>query len=242
MNAIQNSIHKRAPRIDAALQVRFSINGGPDHISNTLNFTSRSVAIRSECPANKGDHVAVRFGGLPAIEGEVVRVFPEGFAVVLDEASLSMMKEEHASDNKAHKFDIGDADTLNNIASPLMRTRAPFQARARISTVFSNCHGANRHILSIITADPQNLAKFNNVWISAAESRWPARSLRVQRRGNRGVALMALNDWQLHMAAAYGLSVSIISGQMDEWTIEIDADPIADHLDSLVPQKMAVNA
>ena len=90
MTVVQKIDRRQAQRFQAAFNIRFSINGGPEILSNTLNFTSRSLAIRSDVKADKGDRVSVFFGGLPAIDGEVVRVFPEGFAVVLSEASLAM--------------------------------------------------------------------------------------------------------------------------------------------------------
>lgn len=235
---------RRTPRFKAALQVRFSVNNGPEHMSNTINFTSRSLAIRSQCPAQKGDHVSVRFGDLPAIEGDVARVFSEGFAVVLDEASLSRMEQSAQSENSApfSSVDLIQNQTDNHISSPFMRARASLPVRARITTTGGYGPNANRHFLSIVTADPDALRNLTKVWVSASEARWSARTLRFQRQGKHGFAVLALNEWQLHMAACYGLSITIIGNDNSALTIGIDAEPMAEHLNSLAPPAYAVSA
>ena len=65
------------------MTVRFSVNGGAEHFSDTLNFTSHSLAIRTTLPVNIGDRVRAAIEHLPPLEGSVVRVWSEGFALTL---------------------------------------------------------------------------------------------------------------------------------------------------------------
>lgn len=238
-NAGQASSGRQSPRFDAALQVRYSINGGPDHFSDTLNFTSRSLAIRSDAPAQKGDQVEVRFGCLPPIGGAVVRVFPEGFAVILNEQSLSMMTPAQAESLEAG---IGRQSTEPEIVSPYIRTKSRHPARARIATLRRSGAATNRHSLSVITTAPEALNRINTVWISADETRWTASALKFQHRQTHSIAVMTLNDWQLHMAAAYGLSVTVVGADVSEWTIDLSPTPIAAHLERIDPSEQALSA
>lgn len=238
MSVVSSIDSRQARRYEAAFGVRFSVNGGPEVLSDTLNFTSRSLAIRSVIPVQAGDQVDVRFGGLPDLKGEVMRVFSEGFAVVLSEASLEMMT--HCNAHMADSHPQGDLDL--SVTSPLIRVESPCSARALIRSGLDLEPGYNRHFLSIISADPSVFENISRVWVSADTTRWIASALRFERRNNRSVAVMALNDWQAHMGAAYGLTLSVIGEEMNEWTVRIPADPIAMHLETLEPAKFAVNA
>ncbi len=233
---------RQARRFEAALFVRFSINGGPEHISNTLNFTSRSVAIRSECIASKGDHVVVRFGALPSIAGEVARVFPEGFAVVLNEASLELMSHTENDAETDLAFDFREISSPENIVSPFIRAQSSTPARMRIASANSNSGSYHQHYLTIVTSDPAPLADVSSIWLKSDQTRWTARALHYRRNGDRGLAIIALNDWQLHMAAAYGLTLSVINCAMQDWSFAVEARPFADHLFNLQPADLAVSA
>ncbi|PQA86784.1 hypothetical protein [Hyphococcus luteus] len=238
MSVVENIDRRRAERYEAAFGVRFSVNGGPEHLSPALNFTSRSLAIRSDMPVRAGDHVDVRFGGLPDIKGEVARVFPEGFAIMLSKGSLAMMTR---SDLQAQDTESEAAPELS-ISSPFIRVNSPVAARALLSSSLDDEPGYNRHFLSILTADPAVLENVGKIWISAETTRWVASGLRIERRGNRGLAVMGLNDWQAHIGAAYGLKLTFVGDEMQEWTVEIEAEPVAAHLETLAPAKLAVNA
>jgi hypothetical protein len=240
MTVVQKIDRRQAQRFKGAFKARFSINNGPEQISDTMNFTSRSLAIRSDCEARKGDRVSVRFAGLPVIEGEIVRVFPEGFALTLSERSLALMSH-------TDPLDLASGAPLrstaaDNITSPFLAVRAPFPARALITSGLGYTPGYNRHFLSIVTADPGAIARARNIWITAEATRWIAAGLRFERRKNRGIAVMVLNDWQLHMGAAYGLGLTIVGEEMMESKIDIDADQIGLHLDDLEPELLAVSA
>lgn len=242
MTVVQQIDRRGAQRFQASFNIRFTINGGPEFLSNTLNFTSRSLAIRSETAASIGDRIAITFGGLPPIEGEVARVFPEGFAVVLSDASLSMMAHAH---EPSQTFTQSLGYTGDTISSPMIRPSADSPVRVVITSSVHDTPGYTRHFLTIVTADPDALADINAIWVSADQTRWTANALRFEQRRNRSLAVMALNDWQAHMGAAYGLSVSVIDKSMTEWKFEIAAEHFADQLErATIPQefKLAVNA
>lgn len=243
MTVVQTIDRRNAQRYKATFDIRFSINGGPEVVSNTLNFTSRSLAIRSDMPARRGDQVAVRFGSLPELSGKIVRTFPEGFAATLCQKSLDMIAR--ADDRSAIKIlDAHQpADFAENTAtSPFIDTKSETPARALLTSGFGFEPGYNRHFLSIITEDPAAFECARNVWVSAEGTRWIASGLRFEQRKTSAMAVTALNDWQTYMGAAYGLKISIIDTQMRERSIEIAAGPIAAHLESLTPFKIAVSA
>ena len=128
----------------------------------------------------------------------------------------------------------------NQGSSPFIRVNAPFPARAVITSGVDDEPGFNRHYLSIIGEPP--LAHAESIWVSAGDARWVAGGARCERRNNHGVAVIALNDWQAHMGAAYGLRLSIVGDDMEELTLELAADPIAEHLETLAPVNLAVSA
>ena len=242
MTVVQKIDRRQAQRYDAAFDIRFSINGGVDVVSKTLNFTSRSLAIRSDVLAQKGDEISISFGGLPAINGEIVRIFPEGFAVVLSEESLSLMAHTHPNCSQTAFHAAGVAGPVETATSPFIRTHSDISSRVLITSGIGYQPGYNRHFLSIITAEAKPLENVSAIWLHADGVRWTANALNFERRNNRGIVVMALNDWQIYMGAAYGLKISIANEDLKEWSLEIDAAPIADHLDTLSPLKMAVNA
>lgn len=240
MTVVQKIDRRQAQRFKGAFKALFSINNGPEQVSDTLNFTSRSLAIRSDCEARIGDLVSVRFVGLPIIDGAVVRVFPEGFAIALSERSLALMSH-------ADPLDLASSapfrnPAANTVTSPFLAVEAPFPARALITSGLGYTPGYNRHFLSLVTADPNAIARARNIWIAAESIRWIAAGLRFERRKNRGIAVMMLNDWQLHMGAAYGLTLAIVGEEMMESRISIEADEIGLHLDSLEPELLAISA
>lgn len=242
MTVVQTIDRRQAQRYKAGFDIRFSINDGAEIVSNTLNFTSRSIAIRSDVLAQKGDRIAICFSGLPAIEGEIVRVFPEGFAVVLNEGSLALMAHTHPGNGHSAFHAAGVSGPVETQNSPFIRTHSSVQARALISSGVGYQPGYNRHFLSIVTADPGALENIKTIWINADGVKWTAKALKFEQRNNRGIAVLSLNDWQVHMGAAYGLKIAIMSEAGAEWTLDIDAEPIADHLDSLSPMQMAISA
>ncbi len=242
MTVVQTIDRRQAQRYQAGFDIRFSINGGAEIVSNTLNFTSRSIAIRSDVLAQKGDCITISFAGLPAIDGEIVRVFAEGFAVVLSEDSLALMAHAHPRNSESAFHAAGAAGPVETATSPFIRAHSNVPSRALISSGVGYQPGYNRHFLSIVTADPAALENITAVWIGADSVRWTANALKFEQRNNRGIAVMSLNDWQAHMGAAYGLKLTFMSETYGAWTLEIDADPIADQLASLSPVQMAISA
>jgi len=239
VNIQQNDL-RRTRRINATLQVRFSVNGGPEQVSDTMNFTYRSLAIRSECGVAKGDRVVAMIGDLPALKGDVVRVFDEGFAILLTEMSLALTAHAETELPRNYEDPPAGDKTSARIAGPMFKIDAPFPSWARIATSRQGCAG--RHYLSIITTDTIDINAIRSVWISIDDARWVARVLQTSKRGKQTVIVILLNDWQLHMAAVYGLSVSIICTQLYEWTANIDAPPIKAHVTSLEAELEALNA
>ncbi len=237
MSVVQKIDRRRAQRYQAAFEIRFSVNGGPEVVSKTLNFTSHSLAIQSDVSVDKGDAVDVQFGGLPAIKGEVARVFPEGFAVVLSKASLDMLTQNQQD---------GDTGAIvamqNGVTSPFIEVSSIHPARALITSGVECEPGYNCHLLSIIAENPSRFDNICNVWISSDGTRWVASGLQFEKHDNRSLAVMTLNDWQAHMAAAYGLKISVINEHMSEWTVEIAPEAFCDHLEALQPQKIAATA
>jgi len=242
MTVVQKIDRRQAQRFQADFNICFSINGGAEIVSNALNFTSRSLAIRSDVLAQKGDQINVYFGGLPALEGEIVRVFPEGFAVSLGQDSLALMAHAHPDCSESAFHAAGAAGPVETVTSPFIRTRSSVPSRALISSGVGYQPGYNRHFLSIVTPDLEALENISAIRINADDVRWTASALKFERRNNRGIAVMSLNDWQIHMGAAYGLKINVMTEDRREWALEIDAAPIAEHLESLSPMKMAVSA
>lgn len=242
MTVVQTIDRRQAQRYQAGFTIRFSINDGAEIASDTLNFTSRSIAIRSDVLAQKGDKISIQFGGLPVIDGEIVRVFPEGFAVTLSEESLALMAHSHPhhSENAFHA--AGASGPVETQSSPFLRTRSDIPSRALLSSGVGYQPGYNRHFLSIITPEAETLENISAIWISADGVRWTANALKFERRNNRGIAVMSLNDWQVYMGAAYGLRISIMTEARREWSLEIDAEPVANHLATLSPTQMAISA
>ncbi|WP_425408626.1 hypothetical protein [Hyphococcus sp.] len=242
MNAISEYERRRAPRREAALFVRFSINGGPEHISRTLNFTSKSLAIRSDCTARKGDHVVVSFGSLPSISGEVARTFPEGFAVLLNETSLELMSHTEDKLQSELKEDFSALYAADPVVSPFIRATSTCSARMRIATVENPQNNFKQHYLSVIAAERMLFKNIASIWIKSNETRWTARAITIMRPNDRCYGVIALNDWQLHMAAAYGLTVCIVNKDLEDWSFAIGAAPVANHILTLEPPEMAISA
>ncbi|MEZ5893114.1 MAG: hypothetical protein R3C58_08215 [Parvularculaceae bacterium] len=240
MTVLQQIDRRQAQRFQANFQVRVSINGGPEFISETLNFTSKSLAVRSDVEARKGDKVVVRFGDLPSIDGEVARVFPEGFAVVLSAQSLAMMAN-HQGD-AAEQADISAHSTGELKSSSVFRVTCDRPARAQITTAVSYRPGYNRHFLTLMVAGDNAFDDVQHFWLTADGARWMTRAVKIERRGNYCAAYLVLNDWQIHMGAAYGLEISIASGEMKDLRLAIEPQSVADHFAAFEDFKLAVGA
>ncbi len=229
-------------RLKAALRVRFSVNGGEEQTSDTINFTSRGMAIRSNCPVRKGDRIVAKVDELPEIEGEVVRVFDEGFAIRLNDMSLALVAYANAEIPDVLDDGPSAKDNTRRIFSPIFKAVAPAPSWGRIATTRTKRGGSQRHFLSIITTHEFDLDSIRSVWVSVDEARWAARVLQARRRGDQSIIVILLNQWQLHMAASDAMTVSVLSAQLSEWSANLDARFFSAHLDALQPKKTALSA
>ena len=229
MTILQHPDRRSAQRISKALKVVFSVNGGPPvHESDTINFTARSVAIRSDCPVSQGDRIIAWVDDLPEIEGAVVRVFDEGFALRLSDASLALVA--HGGKDVDAEKDAAAGEN-NKVLSPVFRIDAPAPAWAQITTC---CKVRNDiHYLTVVTSGAMDTNDVGNVWIGADDARWTARIVSAKNHNDQATICILLNDWQLRMAAKNGLDFTILSSRLKEWQAHIHPQHIKAHVDEL---------
>lgn len=234
MTFIQHPDRRLASRFDKTLKVRFSVNGGPEQSSDTINFTARSVAIRSDYPVKNNDKIIALVDDLPEIRGSVIRVFDEGFAMCLNDSSLALVNHAGADIPELHggpSIDDNDA----RILSPVFRADAPAPAWGQITTACSGGDTA-KHFLSIVTTGAVDINEIRNVWISIENSRWTARLIQAKRENNQAMFVVLLNEWQLGMAAKHGLTVTLLSSRFREWRAHLHEQPISAHLAAITPK------
>ncbi len=234
MTFIQHPDRRLATRFEKALKVRFSVNGGPEQSSDTINFTARSVAIRSDWPVKKNDRIIAFVDDLPEIRGSVIRVFDEGFAMCLNDSSLALIAHAGAEFPELH----GDASADDNdarILSPVFRADAPAPAWGQITTVRNEGSDTAKHFLSVVTTGAVDVNDIHNVWISIENSRWTARVIQARRENNQAMIVVILNEWQLRMAAKHGLTVTLLSSRLREWRAHLHQEPISEHLAAIAP-------
>jgi len=244
MNNTHPEQKRRAKRVPAVMQVIFWINNGPRQSSNTLNLSNRSLAIRSEYPVKIGDQVLARVDTLPPLEGTVVRVFDEGFAVRLSTISLAAVahaQSETAATNASDGTAPHDPKT-NRVFSPMFRIKAPALSWARIATSKPRGKTYERHYMTIITTDLIDVDNICRVWLKVNEIRWVAQLAHAGKRGEQTMIRILLNDWQLQMAGNNGLSISIIFNSFDEWSAHAPKEPFANHHNLFSEKLIALSA
>lgn len=232
-----------AERLNMRFRVHFQVNDGPEQVSNTLNFTRQSLAIRTGYSAKVGDLVIAQIDDLPALNGEVARVFDEGFAVKLCEQSIALIAHAQTATHGT-KNEIKERPTSKSlrIISPMFKTTAPFPSWARLVTSNYTHAQSRRHYLTILTTQEIEVEQIRNVWFCVDDTRWIARVLRTGRRGAQSIIIIMINDWQLRMAATTGFCVTIKFMRIIDWTINAPAEPIAIHLNSLDQQPQSLSA
>ena len=237
MTFIQHPDRRTAERFEKTLKVRFTINNGPEQTSDTINFTARSVAIRSDCPVKKHDKIVAYVDDLPEIKGSVIRVFDEGFAICLNDSSLALITHAGAEipDLTGVKTPDEDAD---RILSPIFRIDAPAPAWGQITTARFGGGDTAKHFLSIVTTGAIDINDVHKVWVSIDGSRWTAQLIQSRRENNQAMFVILLNEWQLRMAAKDGISITILSAELKEWQARLSAGPIDAHRAALAPMPM----
>lgn len=236
---------RREERIAAALRVRFTVNGGEEHTSESLNFTHRSLAIRSKISVRKGDTVEASIDCLAPLIGEVVRVWEEGFAMSLSSSSLGLVTIARAAEpeheDKATPHGLLDAKgRITSFVFPLDCEGAP--AWARLVSAPSKGGRDERHRLSIMTPAPIETDSIRSVWITINETRWAARLAGAGRRYGNVMLVILLNGWQLHMAAHHGITVTVIHDALQEWIASSPAEPFERHLGDFAPEIQLLSA
>ena len=204
--------HRIADRMNAALGVFFSVNGGAQHYSATMNLTNRSLAIRSNVPVRKGDDVRAMINDLPLLDGKVVRVFDEGFAIRLAEPSFALVA--HAADQiRASAPEetgyAGLARETRRIIGAFERIDAQAASWARLATALEGRAGSTAHIMTIITTADLPLRTIRNVWLEVGQNRWIARLIRMQKRGGQIIIAISLNDLQMRLATNVPMKLAI---------------------------------
>ena len=238
MTFIQHPDRRLAERIQKALKVRFTVNGGPEQMSDTINFTARSVAIRSDYPVKKHDRIIAYVDDLPEITGSVIRVFDEGFAMCLTDSSLALIAHAGAEMPNLHatpSADKTDEDEEGRILSPVFRADAAAPAWGQITTAKNGRSGIEKHFLSIVTTDADVIRDIHNIWVAIEHGRWTAQIIQTRREDEQAMIVVLLNEWQLRLAAKHGLEMTVLSSKFSEWTVRLHQDPIAAHLANFAP-------
>ncbi|MFQ5564239.1 MAG: hypothetical protein ACE5FO_11795 [Parvularculaceae bacterium] len=219
--------------------MRFSVNGGPEYSSESLNFTHRSLAIRSRAPVKVGDAIEAAIDCLAPLQGEVVRVWDEGFAISLSASSLGLVTIARAAEpvetNGAVPHDqTDDRGRVTSFVFPLACADAP--AWARLASAPSRSGRGERHRLSIMTPGSIDVDAIGSVWISIEETRWVARLAGAGQRNGNVVLAILLNGWQMHMAARHGMTVTVVFNTLGEWKVRCHAEAFERHLAEFAPE------
>lgn len=221
-------------RLTHPLTVRFSVNGGPEYFSDTINFSTRSLAIRTTLPVSVGDRVRAAIEHSSPIEGSVVRVWGEGFAMTLPETSSNQAgsRRREVSPRIGDKaFDLSSALADGPLAGRLTPMRAPHSSWFSITC--SGSASANQLRFLLITTAPLSRETVCSTWISTARARWLARPIDARRRDGQSIFVIRLSDWQLGNAAQHGLTFTAIMNSLDEWTADAAPDAVESQLASL---------
>lgn len=219
-------------RREASLTVRFSVNGGPEQFSDTLNFSTRSLAIRAAIAVRIGDKVRAVIDHFPPLDGQIVRVWNEGFAVALNEATMT--PEAIGGDGNGVG---GDDLTLESalaggpVAGRLSRLDAPHASWFSITAPTMPMSRQQRRLLLLTTA-PLARETLLSTWISVGGTRWLARPIDARRRDGQSILMMRINEWQMRKAAEFGLTFTAIMKSLQEWTASASPEAVAVHLEA----------
>lgn len=234
MSATPFTCRRSAARRESSLTVRFTVNGGPEQFSDTLNFSSRSLAIRTALAVRIGDKVRAVIDHFPPLDGLVVRVWDEGFAVALDEATMTpeAIGGEMGPSDGGDDFALESALAGGPVAGRLTRMEAPHAAWFSITAAPAFSSTQPRRLLLLTTAPLARETLFST-WISVADTRWLARPIDARRRDGQSILMMRINEWQMQKAAQFGLTFTAIMKSLEEWTATASPETVAAHLTAL---------
>lgn len=216
MKTIPQIDRRAESRQESYAKVRFSVNGGPEHTSNTLNFTRKSLAIRSSVAVHVGDKVRAVIGDLPAFEGTVIRIWDEGFAILLTDEARSLVELCQGAEQ------LGDHGEMTGCAR-IVPVDAPD------ACWFGVCRRPGREdrpSLLVVTAHPFAAERIQSVWVSLGDMRSVARVLGTRHIDGQTMILLRIQEWQLQCARELGLTVTVLSPEMEEWCAHAAPDAI----------------
>lgn len=227
MNQTGDSSGRRSARLSGVFAVDFSINGAPSRRGETVNLNDRSMAIRTDARVSKGDVIRAQIAHLPPVDGRVVRVWDEGFAIELDTPSLSMSVFTHrrrsASELRAAPLHA------RRIESPLIRVETAEPTWCRIASVSDGAEGGPQHLFSFVTTVLPGPERVKSVWLASDQVRWIARRARCYVARGKHIIAATINPWQMEVATAHGLGVTVVLREFDEWSAYVPPEPIRQH-------------
>lgn len=222
----------RGPRIERTFKVRFAVNGGPEYFSNSINFTTRSLAIRSAAPVKAGDKVRAIVDFLPPLEGTVARVWKEGFAITLSDDSLALITLSRDATQDSPDEVPGDFDTLLKDGLRFERLTPMEASNASWFGIVSPdpFHQPERQQLLLVTTAPIEPEAVRSAWLTIGEMRCTTRILSARRKDDQTLILLRINNWQLQNAREAGLAVTLVMHTLKEWSAAASAAAIETHL------------
>jgi len=128
------------------------------------------------------------------------------------------------------------------VISPMFNVDAPSPSWGRFAATRTPPDGVERHSLSLVTTEIIEPNEIVSVWVTIDETRWVARLKHARKRGPQSIVMVLLNEWQIRMAADYGLSISIMRHGLKTWTAMIMPDPVAAHVNALSSEITALSA
>lgn len=219
-------------------RVRFSINGGPEHVSKNFYFNDKSLTVRSTIRVERGDKITTRIEYSSSFSGVVEDSFDDRFIVPLNPApsKSAVVSSKKGSAEYAGLFPPGRTSKNSRTTSFVFPLDGETPSWARLSSIHSKRGGGERHRLSIMTIAALDIDAIRSVWLSIDEMRWVARVASAGKKTEKTMLVILLNGWQLHMAAIYGLSISILFNGQEEWAVNGPAAPFLKHLDIFAPE------
>ena len=215
------------PRLDAALDLRFSINDGSQIQANSHDLSFRSISIKSTVTPALGDDVQVYVNDVEPQRGRVARLFNGGFAVVLPKAAIDLIAVAliEATINEAitKKTDDHPNTIEQRHDSDIERVDASSASWARLSSLSISGDVLPQHVITLIgEGDPSQL-QIGAAELICGDNAWPARIIVTKSLGRLFSTAIQLNAMQIEGASENGLVIQIPS-IADEAPLRIRAD------------------